>query len=376
MKNKINFINWEAMKKLSKERLAMVGLSFVLITSGLTGCGKENKEEAENQYNGVYISEDDSFVEFEQDSSNMSLGVLRDNGENVSSVYFDNSYYIDDLSNLNELCPNLETLVIDKCPSVYDLSFIYKCSNLKKVEITENAFVTSSLVDFLDGNGIEHNITEDDLKLSEEVDKIIAEIIKPEMSDEEKIQAVTSYVIDNYKYKKKLVHVSNENPLSSMLENKAGVCAGYAYLTNVLLRKAGIESYEIAYHGLIGHGWNLVEMEGKYYYIDATNIDVIPVLSNIILKKLNVGFYYMSDPEANLFSAMKDFDNKKVVIPAELIEDIEKGQDTKNLLEKYGNSFSARFIELLIIIIGIGAGIKLTMNGISNLNDSRRWKKR
>ena len=39
-----------------------------------------------------------------------------------------------------------------------------------------------------------------------------------------------------------------------------GVCAGIAYTTNVLLRKAGIESYELISND---HGWNLIDLDGK-----------------------------------------------------------------------------------------------------------------
>lgn len=187
------------------------------------------------------------------------MGILKETGNEVTTVELGNSLYIDDLSKLDEYCPYLETLIIDNCPSIYDLSFIYRCSNLKEVKITENGFVTPALVEYLDENGIKHNITDNDLKISQEVDKIIDEIIKPNMSDEEKIQAVTSYVIRNYDYNKKLVEISNLEPLSSMINNGEGVCAGYAYLTNTLLRKAGINSYEIVSDGFFF--WSRLEFD-------------------------------------------------------------------------------------------------------------------
>ena len=58
-----------------------------------------------------------------------------------------------------------------------------------------------------------------------------------------------------------------------MLDNKGGVCASYAYLTNVLLRKAGIESYEITSDS---HAWNVIELDGKYYYLDGINASGMP----------------------------------------------------------------------------------------------------
>ena len=80
-------------------------------------------------------------------------------------------------------------------------------------------------------------LVEKDGKYEEYLDYDKADVYFKDMTDEEKIQAITFYVIDNYSYKMSKVFESNAEPLESMLDNKGGVCASYAYLTNVLLRK-------------------------------------------------------------------------------------------------------------------------------------------
>ena len=53
---------------------------------------------------------------------------------------------------------------------------------------------------------------------------------------------------------------------SSILLNGLGVCVGYAYGYNRLLRKAGIEAYP--YSG-DGHSWNVVKLDGVWFNVDA-----------------------------------------------------------------------------------------------------------
>ena len=390
MNNKyIDNVNIEKFKEAEENgftyglrRVTATGLIIVSMIPFLAGCGgeKEKVELPDNPRPGyTYFDETErnriretSTVYLGEYKTNTAIEELAEFGEYVKEIRLDYCYSIDDLSKIEEYCPNLERINISYCPSISDLTFIYSLPNLKSVHLEESGYVTPELVEYLDRRGIEHNITGQDLADAAELDRIIEEIITDDMTDEEKIQAVTYYVIDNYHYKITKVMESNEKPLSSTLKNKGGVCASYAYLTNILLRKAGVTSYEVTSENkLLGHGWNLIEIDGKYYYLDTTNIKRIPLISKLALKYLNIGFFYMTDPRANSFSVMEDFDHaQKVSIPDEMIEDIERGESEKNIFEKYGNSVPARVIELLLINIALVTGIALTRNGIEAINDS------
>jgi hypothetical protein len=136
-------------------------------------------------------------------------------------------------------------------------------------------------------------------------------------------------------------------------ENK-GVCEGIAYTTNVLLRLAGIESYLLE-NTL--HAWNLICIDDEYYYIDVTNLGggIIPKkIAGTLIDKFDFGTGgYMIDPDSTLLTFMSDYDSKKVVIPQELIDDIESGEEKRNIIEKYKNTVPGRIIELIIIVVVI-----------------------
>lgn len=369
MKVKLTSIFPENVKKTIGKRIATLALTGVLVFS-LSGCfGPSIAERNAEKYDFT-----ESQTSFSTYHSHFSDDDLRRVPESMESLSFDYAFYLSDLSELPEICPNLKRLSLDNCPSVDDLSFIYRMPNLEYVSLNDCAYVTPELVEYLESNGIEHNITQADLDVAQKVDEIIAEIITDDMSDEEKIQAITLYVIDNYKYRVSKVMESNQEPLESMFENKGGVCASYAYLTNVLLRKAGITSYEIVSDS---HAWNVLELDGKYYYVDATNIKQPLFPSKFLLEKFNIGYFYMQCPTATNGTVMEDYDDtEKVIIPQSLIEDIKRGEDEKTLWEKYGTTMDARIIEAIILLVAISIGFNLASKAIENARYSRRRRRR
>ena len=372
MKIKVTSFFSENMKKNLKNRIALIALAGVL-TFNLVGCG-QGYVEGQNKQSFEYTQEDTSVYAVQTPFSDEDL---RNLPSSIESIHLNYALYLSDLDDLPEICPNLRRLTLDNCPSIEDISFIYRLHNLEYLSLNDCAYITPELVEYLDSMGIEHNITQSDLEAAQKVDDIISEIITDDMTDEEKIQAVTYYVIDNYKYRITKVSESNSEPLESMFVNKGGVCASYAYLTNILLRKAGITSYEIVSDS---HAWNLLELDGKYYYVDATNIKQPLFPAKFLLKHFNVGLCYMTDPNANTWAVTEDYnDLEKVIIPQSLIEDIERGESEKNLWEKYGNSIPARIIEILVIMVAIGKGFSLASTAVDNIrysSYSRRGRRR
>ena len=342
-------------------------LCTITLALSLTGCGNDFIESGNDA--SAYV------VEYGETSYSSMYSAISDEDlsnlpSSIEELHFDYCNYISDLSMLPSVCPNLKRLTLINCPSLNSLDFLFDFENLEYVKVNDCVFMDSALNADLEGLGIEVDVSQEDLDAANEVNSILWEITDENMTDREKIQAITFYVIDNYKYKITKVMESNEEPLESMLDNKGGVCASYAYMMNVMLRKAGISSYEIV---SAKHAWNLVELDDKYYYLDATNIKQIPILSKYLVKYADVGFFYMTDPKANSFSAMHDYDDtEKVIIPKSLIEDINAGQSEKNIWEKYGNSVPARIIELALIIAVVSGGFKLA----SSIKDNSRRRRR
>lgn len=63
---------------------------------------------------------------------------------------------------------------------------------------------------------------------------------------------------------------NDQTVIGSLLEG-ASVCAGYAHAYQLLLQAVGIPSFYVAGHSKgQGHAWNMVQLDGDWYYTDVT----------------------------------------------------------------------------------------------------------
>ncbi|OPH51232.1 hypothetical protein BC351_35055 [Paenibacillus ferrarius] len=118
---------------------------------------------------------------------------------------------------------------------------------------------------------------EQDAYVNKEVDRILGDILKPDMSDFQKESAIHDYVVSTTSYEDlgEIGHTAY-----SALYNHKAVCQGYAILTYKLLAKAGIESHLVVGY-LNGdpaqtHMWNQVHIENNWYMLDTVFDDPTP----------------------------------------------------------------------------------------------------
>lgn len=88
----------------------------------------------------------------------------------------------------------------------------------------------------------------------------------------EKIKTVYTYLIDTVEYKT----TDHDQSIAGAFWKKEAVCAGYAGAVQYLLEYLDIPCIYV--EGSVkdnteGHAWNVVEIDGEFYYVDATNGD-------------------------------------------------------------------------------------------------------
>ena len=113
-------------------------------------------------------------------------------------------------------------------------------------------------------------------------------------------------MIDNTQYQAS----DDDQSIAGVFWKKEAVCAGYAGAVQYLLERIGVPCIYVdgsTQGSTEGHAWNIVKLDGEYYYVDATNGDqpdflngnaaqlewkippvVVPVVFYVIEKKLFV----------------------------------------------------------------------------------------
>lgn len=131
--------------------------------------------------------------------------------------------------------------------------------------------------------------------------KIMADIIKPDMSDYERELAIHDYIVQHTAYDydnfRKGTVPADSYTIYGTLVNGIAVCQGYAYTAQLMLRMAGIEAYYV--RGTAGggpHAWNKVKIDGAYYNLDVTWDDPVPDEAG----RQAYGYFNVTDEELRL----------------------------------------------------------------------------
>ncbi len=172
----------------------------------------------------------------------------------------------------------------DHCEYFWLQKFSYVTYSNRKEEIKEIDFTPEFSVTIEEQENLQKQI-------DAEADRMLADA-PVDGSDYDKVLYVYDTLIDEVDYDKSAEN--NQNIISTFLTHRT-VCQGYAYGAQYLLNRLGVPCTTI--EGVTedgNHSWNLVMMDGDYYYIDLT--------------WGNSQFtYYLNDEESDLSEKFVDY---------------------------------------------------------------------
>ncbi|MBQ8003433.1 MAG: hypothetical protein IJ297_08335 [Clostridia bacterium] len=94
--------------------------------------------------------------------------------------------------------------------------------------------------------------------------------ISPDMTDFEKIMTVHDYMVNNYVY-----NIADTDQTFLIMLDKVGVCAAYSEAFQHMMNVLGIEATLVTSDEM-GHIWNMVKLDGRWYHVDITWDDPVP----------------------------------------------------------------------------------------------------
>ena len=214
-----------------------------------------NKYASNRNYQFVQIT-DDFTPHSKQDIINIYYTVI--NSGMTDFVFYCPEDYKECINDVNYISNNQSLLSnINNFVQVYN-SFSHietEFDSLGKVEMT-----------------IHHTYTDEQItEIDAVVDELMASLLTPEITTEEKIKAIHDYIINNTKYDKdrsdnKIKKYHSDIAYGALIEHYA-ICGGYADSMKIFLDRLGIENFKIASEN---HIWNFVKVNGTWYHLDLT----------------------------------------------------------------------------------------------------------
>lgn len=108
-------------------------------------------------------------------------------------------------------------------------------------------------------------------KLNTKLDAILAKIIKPGMTQEQKVKAIHDYVVQHVTYDIKYQDEQSAGGVIVAIDKGKGVCGDYSLLFKDLCQRISIPCvFEIGDPNILNHAWNAVYINGQWKFVDTT----------------------------------------------------------------------------------------------------------
>ncbi|MEI3507770.1 MAG: hypothetical protein V8R01_01325 [Bacilli bacterium] len=238
-----------------------------------------NSNNYKNDYKFEFVQTTDNFhVKNKQDILNTIYTVLN-SGQDNFTFYCDKDY---------KECPNdLKSISENQALLSVVNNMVSPYNSYKKLYVTINTYGKAVIE-------IEKLYSKEDItKINNKMNEIKKEIIKENMSDEDKIKAYHDYLINHAVYdEERAIQIEKGNDESfkynshkangPLLEGEA-LCSGYSDAMKLYLDELKLPNYKISNDN---HIWNLVYINGKWLHLDLTWDDpVTSDHSNLLLHK-------------------------------------------------------------------------------------------
>ena len=190
----------------------------------------------------------------------------------VEDLKFDLSFY----SNFKYTdLTHLKSLRI--CGEPYDVPVYFSNDDIQKLK--------DSGVDFsINYHG--NDYLNDVIEINNEIDSIVDSLnIDENMSEQEKLNTILTYILSNYEYDEEIAKYQDEGleipdelrnsfyslgHLKAIFEKDSQICGNYAAITSALCKRVGLDSFNLISEN---HAWNAVKLGDYYYYVDSTWLD-------------------------------------------------------------------------------------------------------
>ena len=219
-----------------------------------------NKYYMENDY--LYVQNTDSNTATNyQDILNILYTIIN-SGDDCFSFYCDYDKCSDDIKKITN-----DKYIIS---NINNFVHPYNSFNTININMDANKKVTIKVKKVYEEEQIEF--------INDYINTFINSKINLSMTNYDKIKAFHDHIVNNTKYDEN--NTFDSYTAYNLITSGISICGGYSDIMSIFLNALGVKNYKITSRN---HIWNLVELDGTWYHLDATWDDPVASDGNLYL---------------------------------------------------------------------------------------------